>query len=473
MSRQSLQIQLVIRGERGYSRSFLPVSIVDARGQVLSTGTVTSRRPTELGYERGDNPVFVRLNLPNGTTETRPLLTGDRIWHDEVTFRVGDDVATSDWMAWSAARLDVKRQGGALLNQPGMEDAWFQLWEKTPDAVRWRQVPIELRLRELHRSREAIQLELGYSQYPRALVVRLDSDSPQIVSLPIFETSVLVMMLRTLSGRVKPRVVVGGYSPNAEAIMEFLRAGRLGSVETLLDPGSELAHRLLHLKVEDPIAATAAAYYLLRKRDWDRLPPLWLDNLAHWYEGIPDAQLIRAASRIERGMPIGDAANLAVETLSHFLDRGIPLFAEATWLLSDLLALAEKAEEPLDARMAKSLRKMLASSRPSGLSFGFAGNAPDRPMAAHDAFEQRQGTQSGQLLAEAVRQIRDLSVLRPALLPSPLDLEPASRQLRVAVDALRTGVDVLLSTPRRSVPGSAAKTLFLREVLGEEKRDAQ
>jgi hypothetical protein len=268
-------------------------------------------------------------------------------------------------------------------------------------------------------------------------------------------------------------VVVGGYSPNAEAIMEFLLAGRLGSVETLLDPGSELAQRLLQMKVDDPIAATAAAYYLLRKRQWARLPSRWLDNLANWYEGIPDTQLIRAASRIERGMPIGEAAGLAVETLSHFLNHGIPLFAEATWLLSDLLALAEKAEEPLDARTAKSLRKMLASSRPSGLSFGFAGNAPDRPTAAHDAFQLRQGTRGGQLLAEAVRQMRVLSDSRPVLLPSPLNPEPASRQLRVAVDTLSWGVDVLLSTPQRAVPGSAAKTLFLREVLGETERDAQ
>jgi hypothetical protein len=196
VSRQTLRIALVMRGELSYSLSFFPVNIVDARGQVLSTGTVTPRRSTELVYERGDTPAFIQLILPNDTTETRPLMTGDRTWHDEVTFRIGDDAAISGWMAWSAARLDVKRQGGALLSQPGMEDAWFQVWEKTPDALRWRQVPMGSQLQEIHHSPEAIQLELGDSPYPRALVVRLDSNSPQVVSLPKWETHVLVTTLR-------------------------------------------------------------------------------------------------------------------------------------------------------------------------------------------------------------------------------------------------------------------------------------
>lgn len=469
MSQHRLQISLTVRGERGYFPSFLPLNVVDGRGQVLNTGTVTTRHATELHYERGEVPLFVRLTLPNGTTETQPLQTSDRMWRDEVAFSIGDDAATSDWMAWSAMRLDMKRHGGALLSQHGMKDAWFQLWEKTPDSPRWRQIPMEEQLTNLPRSREAIQLELRFSPNPRALVVRLDSNTPQVVSLPSQEASVLVTSLRTLSGVVTPRVVVGGYSPNAEAIMEFLRAGRLSPVESMLDPGSELAHRLLRDKVMDPIAATAAAYYLLRKRDWDRLPPRWLDNLTNWYEGIPDAKLIRATSQIERGMPMDQAASFAVETLSCFLDHGIPLFAEAKSLLSDLLALAEKAERQLDTRTAKTLRTILASSQPAGLSFGFTGQAPDKPMAAYRAFERRQEVRGGQLLAEAARQMVALTDSETIRQPPTLDSETSRRQLRVAAKTLRLGVDVLLDAPQRAVPGSTAKTLFLQDVLNEEQ----
>lgn len=466
MSQHRLQIHLNAREPVSFL-SLLPVNVIDARGQVLSAGTVTTQRATEFRYERGEAPLFVQLILPNGITETQPLQMPNGEWHNAVVFSIINDAATSDWMAWSTTRLDWTRHGGALLSQPGMKGAWFQLWEKAPASPRWRQIRMEEQLTSLPSSREAIQLELRFALNPRALVVRLDSNTPQVVSLPSERTSVLVTSLRTLSGVVTPRVVVGDYSPDAEAIMEFLRAGKLSPVESMLDPGSELAHRLLHNKVIDPIAATAAAYYLLRKRDWDRLPPQWLDNLANWNEGIPDAKLIRAMSKIERGMSMDSAVKLAVETLGRFLDHGIPIFAEASSLLSDLLALAEKAEEPLDTHTAKTLRMMLASARPTGLSFGFSGKAPDKPMAAHQAFKRRQEVRDGHRLAEAARQMVVLTDFETIRLPPALGNATSSRQLRVAAETLRRGVDVLLTASQRAVTGNSAKTLFLENVLDE------
>lgn len=466
MSEHRLQVHLNIRGNRDIF-PVLPVNVVDARGQVLSTGTVTTQDTTVLRYERSEVPLFARLTLPNGTTESRSLQTPDHTWRDEVAFNIGD-AGTSDWMAWSAVRLDMKQHGGALLSQPGMRGAWFQLWEKAPDSPRWWQISMDAQLTNLPHSQEAIQFELRFSPSPRALVVSLDSDTPQVVSLPNKQAHVLVTLMRTLSGVVTPQVVVGGYSPNAEAIMEFLRAGKLSPVESMLDPGSELAHRLLHDKLIDPIAATAAAYYLLRKRDWDRLPLQWLDNLAHWYEGIPDAQLIRATSQIERGMPMNLAADLAVETLSRFLDHGIPLFAEARSLLSDLLALAEKAEQPLDTRTAKTLRTMLASSQPAGLSFCFAGKAPDKPMATHQVFKRQQEVHRGQLLHSAAKERLNLTNFGAARLPASHAREIKRQQLKLSAETALFRTNELMSLSHRRVSGKAAKTLFLQSILEDE-----
>ncbi|PHV05206.1 hypothetical protein CSQ96_21355 [Janthinobacterium sp. BJB412] len=350
-----------------------------------------------------------------------------------------------------------------------MADAWFQLWEQDSNDQRWRQTNLRHGIAGLHSSAEAIQMHFDQSSSPRTLVVRLDSDSSQIISLPPLPTRVLVTTVRTLSGAVKPKVVIGDYSPNAEAIMEYLRAGRLGAVEALLDPGGDLAHRLLYDKVEDPIAATAAAYYLLRKRDWERLPDQWLENLENWFEWIPDARLIHAMSQIERGMPIVEASALAVTTLSHFLDRGFPLFSEATWLLGDLLALAKTAERPLATRIRRTLGTMLAASRPAGLSFGFAGKAPNRPMAAKEAFELRQKQRRNNLLSEAAQEVFGLvDATVPQLPPAVFREEPASRQLQIAVNRLRTNLEVLQSTSQQPVPGSAAKTLFMHEALNAD-----
>ncbi|KFF70681.1 hypothetical protein IW00_02340 [Pectobacterium brasiliense] len=344
------------------------------------------------------------------------------------------------------------------MDQPSMKGAWFQLWEKIPDSLLWRQIYMSEQLSALPHSQNAIQLELRCSTHPRALVARLDNDIPQVVSLPRMQTSVLVTSLRTLSGVLTPRVIVGSYSPNAEAIMEFLRAGRLGSVESMLDPGNELAHQLLWDKIIDPIAATAAAYYLLRKRDWDRLPSQWLDNLSFWNKDIPDAKLIHAASQIERGMPMAKACKLASETLSSFLENGIPLFAEASNLLSDLLALAEKAEEPLEVHTARVLRMMVASSHQSGLSFGFAGKSPNKPLPAHKAFESKK------LRREFARQIVDLTEAKIVKPPSnKLNAKRSRRQMHVATKIMGP----LLPSPQSTVSGNTAKTLFLQSILDE------
>lgn len=460
MSKQTLRIRLIVPQRRGYPRIFLPVSVVDARGQVLSSGAVASHMATELAYECGDLPVFARMALPNGTTETRSLLTDEKIRIEELTFNVGDNAITSDWMKWSATRLDLRRQRDALLNQPGMEDSWFQLWEKSPNTLRWRQ--ISMKSDELHHSQQAIQFKFDSSPNPRALVARLDSTSPQVISLPNQKSNVLLTTLRTLSGKVVPRLIVGGYSPNAEAIMEFLRLGRLGSVETLLDPGSGLAQRLLQSKVDDPIAATAAAYYLLRKRDWERLPAEWLDNLANWFDIIPDAALIRAASRIERGMPIKEAATFAVETLSRILDRGMPLFAEATWLLSDLLAIAEKAETPLEASTVKTLRKMLSASNSSGLSFCFLGEKPvATPKSSRllkNARKEPQPVKKMQHIYDVPRKIN----IPHQQLPN---LDIPDEKLNITLSSHVKKVSTQKIRQQLTVPGNENKTIFLRAVI--------
>ncbi len=465
MSKYLLRIRLIVRDERGASASVLPVYVVDTHGQEVSNGAVSTSRTTELLYERGEGSLFARMTLPNGTTKTIPLQRPDGKWRDSVTFRIGEEVRTSDWMTWSAMRFDIKRQGGALLSQPGMKDAWFQLWDKMPQSERWRQIPLSTALMGCHHSSDAIQLNLSYSHHARALVVRLDSDITQVISIPKQQTSVLLTSFRTLSGIITPRVLVGGYSSNAETIMEFLRAGKLGPVESMLDPGSELAYNLLHDKLMDPIAATAAAYYLLRKRDWDRLPPQWLDNLSRRYRWIPDAQLIQATSQIERGMPMDLAANLAVETLSGFLEDGIPLFAEANSLLSDLLALADRARRPLNQQTSKMLRMMLASSRPAGLNFGFAGKAPDKPMGARELSLRRLEARSGQLLVDAARNISVITESKNWRLPSSINQYTSRRQLVLAAEALRNGADEIMATTRRTVPGSIAKTLFLQKLI--------
>ncbi|WLQ16659.1 histone-like nucleoid-structuring protein, MvaT/MvaU family [Hahella aquimaris] len=440
-----LQIHLRVQGKQDYYPT-LPASVVDATGHVLTSGPVSVHDPAELWYKRRTEPLFVRLVLPNGITQTKALRDDNHTWHDEITFIVGGCPNTFEWMQWSIVRLDSRKQGGPILEQPGMWDAWFQLWEKSEYSKDWCQVSIERYLREVPHSQNAIQLEMNGASCARALVLRLDSDMPQVVALPYNNASVLIIGLRDPSGIDAPQVLIGGYSPDAETILEFLRANALESIESMLEPRSNFAHKLLQDKFSDPVAATAAAYYLLRKRDWERLPAEWLDTLAERFAWIPDAGLINASSRIARGMTFNEAADLASSTLANMLQKGIPLFAEANFLLSDLLPLAEKAKQREEMKAIETIRMMLASSYPAGVSFGFVGNNPSAPIDIQRALLEVENKQG-------YRNIVEQSSVRNITVSTGLGPEIASLAIKES------------NVPHK-VPGNAKKTLFLAKVFG-------
>jgi hypothetical protein len=76
-----------------------------------------------------------------------------------------------------------------------------------------------------------------------------------------------------------------------------------------------------------------------------------------------------------------------------------------------------------------------------------------------------QAIPTGSYWPKAVRQMVVLTDFEAVRLPPALDNEASRRQLRVASETLRLGVDVLLAATERTVSGSAAKTLFLQNVL--------
>lgn len=468
MSRRVLRMQLAGMDERipAASAITLSASIVDARGAARSTGTVSTGRTAALTYESGNEPLYAQIVLPNGTSQIQPLLKPDRSWQELVTFRIDERQQTFNWMVSWALRMDLRRIQGALRSLDGMADAWFQLWRRGRKDLRWRQSDLRRGIAALDSSPMAIQLHFLDSTEARVLVVHLGRDNPLVIALPSWQVKVLVTTVRGVSGAVRAKVLVGGYSHHAETIMEYLRAGRLDAAGALLEIDGELAHEILDNSAADPMAAVAAAYYFLRRRDWSRLSDRWLRQLEDTHKRLPDVRLILAMSRIERGMPTADAAALAAATLSDLLNAGFPLFAEARWLLNDLLALARTAETPLDPRVARRLGRILAAARPAGLSFAFAGARPTRPDVPQGAFLSLQGQLGHDLLGARFYQAIGLEHDAHAL-PYAGATGSKAKLFEDTIPPLGTNLNMLQLPPPRPVPGNTAKTLFLADILKE------
>jgi hypothetical protein len=439
----------------------LPVKIIDADGQVKARTSITTLAPTTVSFDRTDAPLFAKLYLPSGKTEILPLCA-DGAWTEKIEFSVGTE-SPGESMAWSVMRIDLNRKLGPLMKHPGMQDAWLQMWELDNGSRHWKQVPLNV-TQTVH-SDLAVQLELPRSQQPRALVTSLGATRPQVISLPPRrELMVLVTTGHSVSLQSAARVLVRGYGADAEGILEFLGNGSIDAVDTVLDPDSAVAKRLLQDKVQDPIAATAAAYYLLRKRDWERLPQQWLVNLAKWFSWIPDTHLIRDASQIQRGMDSKEAPALAAKSLQDTLALGLPFFAEAASLMEELLYYAQRSSRPRDQNDNALIAAMLAARNPAGLTFGFFGEAPSEPLTPLRMYSK--GLRTLPLGAKLMALGRETLVLANVIATTAIAGRlNVARGRKLTTEFVLMAGDVLGSI-RRRVPGSTKKTFFLRNVYG-------
>lgn len=457
MSGHLLTFNLYARGDASLFPP-LPLLIVNSEQKELHRLTLIVGMPYRKKIEFGDLELFAVLRLPTGRAQVQPL-EEDGVVKASVDFFVGSE-SPHEWMAWSTMRTDLQRSVAPLMRAPGMEGAWVQLWELSTD--KWGQVPL---LRDhISFDVEGMQLELGASRRPRALMVHLGLGIPQVISLPR-QRRVMALLTRahTSGTSESPRMVIGGYGGSAEALLEFLRKGALGIADAALDPGSELANQLLYDKIVDPLAATASAYYLMRKRDWERMPQQWLANLAKWFPHIPDATLIRDASLIERGMDVRAASTLAARSLKSALSRGLPLFAEAASLMNDLFLYAQKDVGPdqLTEEQLDFVRRLLAAFQPAGLTFGFYGRSPHQPVVA-------QAARRAALAVDLQRQVADVgtkvfSGLVGLVDPGPTRIRTVSRALTVAIKGV-TDVLADLADKRPAAPGDSSQTLFMKDL---------
>jgi hypothetical protein len=447
----------------------LPLSIVDASDEIRLRLNLSTMSPSlaTLQVEDDKESLLAKLQLPNGRTLVKPLLV-DAVWQGAIAFDVGVE-SPHEWMAWSTMRVDFNRGVAPLMEEPGMAEAWLQMWELDVGSRRWMQVPMPDQ--QVDHDVEGAQLILAPSAHPRAMLAHLGTGSPQVVSLPMGQQlMVLLTRAHALPTSDAPRVLIGGYASAAEGILEFLRKGSLGAASAVFDPGSELANQLLHDKIVDPLAATAAGYYLLRMRDWERLPQAWLQNLAAWFDWIPDAILLRDASLIQRGMDASVAAGFAATSLKLAFGRGLPLFAEARWLIQDLLLYAEKASgrDGLTGEQRLLIRGILAGFQPAGLTFGFWGLAPDHPVPAQEARRLTRELQLQRRLVAIGSEVLDIGFLVANLTPS--GLSSVSRALQLAAKGVSAAAAAFGGLSRASAPGDSGKTLFVRDIYAPEGR---
>lgn len=357
----------------------LPIRVLDAEGSVIAEGVASHQEPATFSIPEELGQTFVRLTWPSGKTETRKVQP-EPDGHCEIQF---DDRALGhhEWSSWALPRLNensplLRRDGGVTSRIDRFDRVWMRLW-KFQDH-HWQRD--RFRPTQRLRSEAALQLDLALEATPYLFQLGGPKVPWRLISLPgDGRCRILITPKDSSDPRAEPlKVVVTGFRPEAETLLEFLSRDSLRAARAIAG-FRPLAIQLLQEKVNDPLSATAAAYFLLRTQTWDRVPERWFDNLLNFFPWIPDSALIRCVMLIRSGLKATQDENRAVELLKLAMDRGLPVFSEGHLLIQEAGLLLGSLHNFETDELFPRLRRLAASQSWTGSAFSFWGEGPEIP----------------------------------------------------------------------------------------------
>lgn len=360
----------------------LPVKALDADGTVLDEGSASASQPAELNVPDDTGMAYVRLSWPSGRTETQHADLSDMndAW---VTF---SDAAISrnEWAAWAVPKLNPQTPLARPESpaDPAMDEfnsVWLRLWRFEGGA--WRRE--KLRPIDERRSSVATQMDLDLGRAHWLLQIGGSKVTWRFVALPGGgRARVLITPKDSKDPRAEElKVVVTSFRERAETLLEFLSRDAMRSVSALSESVS-FARHLLSEKSEDPVAAVAGAYYLLRFNRWNLVPLQWFENLSTNFAWIPDTAIVHCARLLRSGSDAHSDRFNPEALLQQALSRGWPVYAEGASLLQEAASLL-KSNTAVTAPYIRKIEALGAARAWAGAATSFYGRAPDVPDALH------------------------------------------------------------------------------------------
>lgn len=118
-----------------------------------------------------------------------------------------------------------------------------------------------------------------------------------------------------------------------QILLSLISIGDINSAKTLFKVQD--AEELLREKRSDPIAAAIGGYFLLKTKELNHLHD-WANNLANWFEWLPDGSIIHAWQMI---LNKEDNTREITDRFLEAVSRGIPVFTEGLRLLYEGLTM--------------------------------------------------------------------------------------------------------------------------------------
>lgn len=361
-----------------------PVRALDSEGTVLAEGVASNSIAADLQIPADSTQVFIRLTWPSGRAEIQRASfdVGQDDQAVEVSF-FDEGPVSDERTGWAIPKLNVRTpltrsENDLSLNLGKFDRVWLRLW-RFANGV-WQQE--RLKPEETYRSGAAWQFDLQLDSSAWLLQIGGSQVIWRFVALPSGGPA-RVLITPSASKDLHAdllKVVVTGFREEAESLLEFLARDSVQAAGAMAEFQWRAAH-LFNEKYEDPVAAVAAAYYLLRVNRWSDIPERWFDNLANSFTWIADPAIIFCIRHLRDGFESQNSEQRARSMLVDSLNRGWPIFAEGVSLLEEAAALLRDGASPLEKKLFKQVEALGAAKAWAGAATSFYGRYPNEPSA--------------------------------------------------------------------------------------------
>ena len=132
---------------------------------------------------------------------------------------------------------------------------------------------------------------------------------------------------------------------------------------------------------QDPLAAVAGGYFLLRVGSFGRAPLFWWENLSTNFPWVPDTAILHCMCLLRAGLATIEERTKALDLFKTCIESGWPVYEEGLQLLQEASSLLKHVAGHEDALYFSRIDTLATAKTWAGAALSFYGREPSKPSA--------------------------------------------------------------------------------------------
>jgi hypothetical protein len=374
-----IRINIFTHGDYAYGQTPIPleVNVADHKSRLVETRT--AHTGGELFFPLDPGVYSITVITPSGSLIQKIVkLQPDESQQISMPLYEISPREDYEW-AYMTQKHSLSQMGYEPLREQKLTGAWLRFWVRSGAKHTLKKVTFDSyetpngRFITITNTPDTLScLQVGGPAVPW-----------KCVALPPQTTCKILIEAAVKENSLNVSVASGNMA--LDGILAYLERGELDTASKFEMSQLDLAEALVYQKQKDPISAAVGGYYILRRREINRLHD-WANNLANWFTWMPDGAIIHAWQLIYEYRENGDAdtrlLEQARERLMEAVARGYPIYTEGLRLLRDGLLMMQQhsgVDNPALQAAVNQAGGYYSAADLTTINTTFLGETPDNP----------------------------------------------------------------------------------------------